>query len=232
MLMMLGLWDEALACTAEAEALAENEFVRGLMLQVGSIYLHRGDLDSLRRLLAESDSVSRSENASWAALYALTEAALNRAEGRRDEAIASVERALAARGHAAGSQAVIRFDSLDLIGDLAGDEKLRELLGIVDELNPGGQGTFLRAQKTRFRSRLPENDSDTELVAAVRLFEEAEMPFYVAVTRLERAENLLAEDRGGEARALLDQARETFEELRARPWLERMDRLAMGAVPA
>jgi hypothetical protein len=59
------------------------------------------------------------------------------------------------------------------------------------------------------------------------------MPFYVAVTRLERAENLLAEDRGGEARALLGQARETFEELRARPWLERVDRLALGAeVPA
>ena len=233
MLMMLGLWDEALARAAEAEALAETEFVRGLLLQVGSIYLHRGDLDSLRRLLAESEGVARSENASWAALYALCEAALHRAEGRRDEAIAAVERAVAVRGYAAGSQAVIRFDSLDLIGDLVGDEKLRELLDIVDELNPGGQGTFLRAQKARFRSRLPENDSEKELLAAERLFEEAEMPFYVAVTRLERAENLLAEDRGSEARPLLDEARETFEELRARPWLERVDRLALGAeVPA
>jgi len=233
MFMMLGLWDEALARTAEAAALAENEFVRGLMLQVAPIYLHRGELEGLRRLLAESESVSRSENASWAALYALAEGALHRAEGRRDEAVAAVERALALRAIAAGSQAVIRFEAIDLVGDFAGDEKLRELLDIVDELHPGLQGSFLRAQKARFRSRLPENDADPELVAAERLFEESEMPIYVAMTRLERAENLTAQGRADEARPLLDQARETFEELRAQPWLERVDRAGQGAeVPA
>ena len=137
------------------------------------------------------------------------------------------------RARAAGSQAVIRFEAIDLVGDFAGDEKLRELLDIVDELHPGLQGPFLRAQKARFRSRLPENDADTELAAAERLFEESEMPFYVAVTRLERAENMLAQGRADEARPLLDQARETFEELRARPWLERVDRAGRGAeVPA
>jgi hypothetical protein len=128
---------------------------------------------------------------------------------------------------------VIRFEAIDLVGDFVGDEKLRELLDIFDELHAGGQGPFLRAQKARFRSRLPENDADPELAAAERLFEESEMPFYVAITRLERAENLAAQGRADEARPLLDQARETFEELRAQPWLERVDRLALGAeVPA
>jgi class 3 adenylate cyclase/tetratricopeptide (TPR) repeat protein len=232
-LMMLGLWDETLSRAAEAEALAVNEFVRGLLLQVAPIYLHRGDLDAVRRLLAENESAARSENASWAAVYALTEAMLHGAEGRRDEAVAAADRALATRAQAAGSQALIRFEAIDVIGDFADDEKLRELLDILDELHPGEQGTFLRAQRARFRARLPEHDPDIEFATAERLFVEAEMPFYVAVTRVERAERLIAEGRGDEARPLLEQARETFEELRARPWLERVDNAAVGSkVPA
>ena len=232
-LMMLGRWDETLSCAAEAGALAENEFVRGLLLQIAPIHFHRGDLDSVRRLLAENESAARSENVSWAALYGLTEAMLHGAEGRRDEAVAAAERALATRAHAVGSQSLIRFEAIDVVGDFVGDQKLRELLDVFDELHPGEQGSFLRAQRARFRARLPENDTEIELAAAERLFAEAEMPFYVAVTRVERAEHLLAEGRGDEARPLLDQARETFEELRAAPWLERVERAAQGSkVPA
>jgi class 3 adenylate cyclase/tetratricopeptide (TPR) repeat protein len=233
MWMMLGGWDKALALAAEAEALPPNEFVRGLVLQLAPIHLHRGDLERARSLLAENESAASSENASWAAVYRLGEAQLHVAEGRRDEASAAIERALALRMTAAGSQALIRFVALDVMGDLAGEEKLRELLDVVDELNPGEQGSFLRAQKARFRARLPEHDAETELAAAERLFVEAEMPFYVAVTQLERAEALLGRDRIEDARPLLDQARERFEELGARPWLERVDRAGAGAeVPA
>jgi class 3 adenylate cyclase/tetratricopeptide (TPR) repeat protein len=232
-LMMLGLWDETLACAAEAETLAESEFVRGLLLQVAPVYLNRGDLDGMRRLLEQNESVARSENASWVGLYALTEAMLHGAEGRPDEAVAAAERGVATRAHAAGSQAVIRFQAIDVIGDLVDDEKLRELLDIIDELHPGEQATFLRAQRARFRARLTEHDTDAELADAEQLFAEAEMPFYVAVTRVERAEHLRTAGRADEARPLLDQARETFEELRARPWLERVERAAEDSkVPA
>ena len=101
---MLGLWDEALARAAEAEGLAENEFVRGLLLQVAPIHVYRGDLDAARRLLAASEGVARSENASWPAIYALTEAMLHVAEARPDEAVAAVERALPMRVQVAGSR--------------------------------------------------------------------------------------------------------------------------------
>ena len=163
----------------------------------------------------------------------MTEAQIHAAEGRRDEALAAVERAMALRAQAAGSQGLIRFVALDAVADFAGDEKLRELLDVVDELNPGEQGPYMRAQKTRFRARLPEHDAETELAAAERLFEEAEMPFYVAVTRLERAKVLLEDGRADEAAPLLEQARETFEHLGARPWLERVDSAtAATEVPA
>ena len=55
------------------------------------------------------------------------------------------------------------------------------------------------------------------------------MPFYLAVVQLEHAELLAASDRAEECGPLLAEARETFEHLRATPWLERLDALAVGA---
>ena len=159
----------------------------------------------------------------------MTEAMLHAAEGRHDEAFEAVDRALAHRAVVTGTQAFIRFEALDAVGEIAGEEKLRELLDIVDELHPGELGPFMRAQKARFLARLPEHDAATELGEAERLFEESEMPFYVAVTRLERAGTLPE----AEAGPLLEQARETFERLRAQPWLERVDAAAAATqIPA
>jgi len=119
------------------------------------------------------------------------------------------------------------------VADFADEDKIRELLAVLDELHAGELVSFLRAQQARFRARLPEHDAEAELRGAEELFAQAEMPFHVAVTRLERAEHLLAHDGLEEAAALLEQARETFEELRARPWLERVEAAASQArVPA
>ncbi|MGZ4256733.1 MAG: AAA family ATPase [Gaiellaceae bacterium] len=227
-LMMLSLWDEALARASEAEAFAATDFARGLLVQLAPIHVHRGDLDQAHELLEKSESTARSENASWAAAYAMAEAMLHAAGGRHDEAFEAVERGLARRAAISGSQALVRFEALDAVGDFASEEKLRELLDVVDELHPGELGPFMRAQKARFRARLPECDAGAELAEAERLFEESEMPFYVAVTRLERAGALPQ----AEAGPLLEQARETFERLGAEPWLERVDDAAASKVPA
>jgi tetratricopeptide (TPR) repeat protein len=232
MLMMLGLWDEALSRAAEAEALATTEFVRGLLLHLGPIYLHRGDIDGARRLLSESESTARSENASWAAMYALTKAETDAAEGRYDDALAGLERGLKLRADVTGYQAMLRFAALEVVRDFADEAMLRRLLGVVDEFHPGEQGAFLQAQKARFRARLPEHDAETELATAERLFADSETPFYAAVVRLERAELLLGDGRSDEAGPLIEQARETFDRLGARPWSERTERAATPRVPA
>jgi class 3 adenylate cyclase/tetratricopeptide (TPR) repeat protein len=222
-LTMLGRWDEALAGVAEAEAVAATEFTRGLLLMHIPIHVYRGELDRAREVLARSEAIARSENASWAGAYALTEAMLHGAEGRREEALAALERGLALRAQFAGVQTLARFDALEAVADFADEERIRELLAVVDELSPAELAPYLRAQRARFRARLPEHDTEAELATAEHLFEESEMPFFVAVTRLERGTNLLANDRAEEARQLLEQARETFEELRARPWLDRVE---------
>jgi hypothetical protein len=59
--------------------------------------------------------------------------------------------------------------------------------------------------------------------------------FRHAVTLLEHAEWLVGQERRAEARPLLDQAREAFEQLRAMPWMERVDAIELGSaaeVPA
>ena len=50
------------------------------------------------------------------------------------------------------------------------------------------------------------------------------MPFYLAATLLEHAEWLIGRHRAEEAGPLLDEAREAFRTLQARPWLERVER--------
>jgi tetratricopeptide (TPR) repeat protein len=227
-LMMLGRWDDSISRVAEAEGLVATEFARGFLFTAAPIHVYRGDFDRLRKQLAANESMSRSEN--FAAGYALTEALLHGSEGRLDEALAAVDRGLGAR--LVGHQAFDRFLALEAVGGECDEQKLRKLLDVVGELHPGEQAPFLRAEKARFRARLPERDAEADLAEAERLFAESEMPFHVAAARLERAEHLLGQGRVDEARSLLDQARETFERLGARPWLERTETAASALVPA
>src|SRR5205807_1025149 len=82
-LVMLGRWEEALTRAAEAEEFATTEFVRGMLLLLAPIHLHRGEFDRVRDLLATSEGMARSENAGWIALYGLTESLPHAAAGTR-----------------------------------------------------------------------------------------------------------------------------------------------------
>jgi len=62
---------------------------------------------------------------------------------------------------------------------------------------------------------------DESFRSAGALFREFGFAFYLAVTQLEHSEWLTAQGRGNEAQPLLDEARQTFEQLQATPWLER-----------
>ena len=80
----------------------------------------------------------------------------------------------------------------------------------------------------RFQTRLAalhgEKDGvESGFKGAAGLFREMVFPFYLAATLLEHAEWLSREGRSEEARPLLSDAREIFERLEARPWLQRLD---------
>ena len=60
---------------------------------------------------------------------------------------------------------------------------------------------------------------------AVGLFREMAFPFWMAVALVDQGEWLLGQDRADDATGPLNEAREIFERLEARPWLERLDRV-------
>ncbi len=65
--------------------------------------------------------------------------------------------------------------------------------------------------------------------SAIAIFREAEMPFHQAVAQLELAEWLRSQGKEESSAAPFQEARAIFERLKARPWLERVDRAAAAA---
>jgi hypothetical protein len=121
--------------------------------------------------------------------------------------------------------------ALDAALQLGRTGHVMELLDLVESLPPSVLPRFLRAHVSRFRGRLAaaEGDhatADLELRQAADVFRELGNPFWNAVLELERAENLAAMGRGPEANQPLNAAREIFERLGAKPWLERTDKLS------
>jgi hypothetical protein len=82
----------------------------------------------------------------------------------------------------------------------------------------------------RLRARLTGGvgEADALYAAAERLFESLDLGFWLAVTRLEHAESLVAG--GGDAGTLARDARETFVRLGATPWVARADAVSAQAL--
>ncbi|MGZ8694653.1 MAG: hypothetical protein ACXWYS_04365 [Gaiellaceae bacterium] len=116
-------------------------------------------------------------------------------------------------------------------------ESAEELLALVDDLGPGENSQSLRAQRRRLGARIASGRGEHEKAEqehkrAVGAFRELAMPFWLAVTLLEYGESLATVARAAEAEPLLAEAREIFERLGARPWLERADRVRPEAAVA
>ena len=67
--------------------------------------------------------------------------------------------------------------------------------------------------------------AETGFTTAARLYADLGWPFDVAIVKLEHAEWLVEQGRVDEAQPLAAEARENFERLRAKPYLERLERL-------
>jgi class 3 adenylate cyclase/tetratricopeptide (TPR) repeat protein len=228
-LYMLGRWDEALAAAGQIpEDRLQEAVTLSLLSSVTEIQIHRGNPAEARRILSlfresSSDMQERSS-------YVAGRAAVLHGEGALEEALAA---GLESLEPIQGGTAAANFTSqqvkqgflhgVEAALSLGRREQADELLTRVEQLPRGFRPPYLEAQARRLRARL-EGD-ETGYAGAVTAFEELGMPFWVAVSRLEHAELLGA---GEEAERLLAEARETFERLAARPWLERVDAAQAG----
>ena len=193
--------------------------------------LNRGELASARARLEALPGMATSENPEIRGSHCYLEAALLNAEGRPAEAVAVAEAGVEIAEAALPATLKMQLEQA-LEGALsAGDlQRADRLLQKLRDLRPGQLTPFAQALRDRFEARLAAASGRSEGIEsrfgqAAGLFLETGMPFHRAVTLLEHAEWLAGQQRPGEGARQAAEARATFQELKARPWLERLARL-------
>jgi class 3 adenylate cyclase/tetratricopeptide (TPR) repeat protein len=216
-LFMLGRWDEVVATEADftQEKIDAGGVVLSLLQSALEVHLRQDDLDSARQLLSMFARLEESTDLQDTACYFGSRSALRRADGKLREALADAEAAIeAGRVLGVNQQAVKQAIVEGVEGALAlGEaEKVEELLAHVESVPPGSRPPYLDAHAKRVRARLERDEAKYDEAASI--FRRLSIPFWLAVTLLERAE-LTGDEES------LAEAREIFEGLKATPWLER-----------
>ncbi len=235
-LVQLGCWDEAFARAAEAESFPGGE-QEAELAYLAEVACRRGHVEKAREQLARYAAARGSDDAQARTVYGLAEAIVLRAEGKARAALETLEPVVASRDELGITFLPVKLgvvEALECAFELGDSARVEALLDIVEGLGPGERPPLLTAHAARFRARLASDgqEADDDFRRAEELFRELGMVFWLAVTQVEHAESLIQQERTDEAEPLLAEAREVFERLQARPWLERAARAAPPVRPA
>jgi tetratricopeptide (TPR) repeat protein len=216
-LFMTGRWDDVLATTDDftQEQVDSGGVVLSVLQSGVYVHLERGELDEARRIFSLFSRLESSTDVQDRCTYLAATAALRRAEGRFDEALAAGVATIETASTLGASFQGVKHgvvDALEAALALGDSARAQELLAFVDGLSPGTRSPYLEAHAQRFRARLSRDASGLETAAG--LFRALELPFWLGVTLLEHAE-LTA------SKTSLAEARDIFERLGATVWLGR-----------
>ena len=236
-LVELGRWQEVLTRAAGADQLQVSRWARSLVIIDVIVHCEQGNPEVAQTVLDKQEWQRDAEQPEIAAAYAAVEARLLRSRNRLAEALAAAERGLAHHRELVITNPFVKLclrEAIEAALELDDHRKADELLALADLLQPGQLTPSLQAQRHRFHARFDARRGNHDRVdhnyrRAETIFREHGLAFHHAVTQLERAEWLATQERAGDAQPLVTQARETFEQLEAKPWLER---LAATATPA
>jgi tetratricopeptide (TPR) repeat protein len=224
-----GKWDEVVRF---AEELPPGLETQALALHVNSseVARHRGDIAAARAALANVSALADSASVQDRSVYVATKFNVLMSESQNEEALAFMENA---KPDLEADTEVVWVDLLIVEAALASGriDRAAEAVAVVEALPPGDTAPLIRAQAARFRALVSAAEGDAQRTEASfktagAAFREYGTPFLLACTELEQAEWLVAQERSEDAAALIAEAREIFERLRATPWLERADALA------
>jgi predicted ATPase/class 3 adenylate cyclase len=239
----LGKWDEMSEMMNELSpewvTHLRIAFTQGYVAFGVALHVHRGDLDAATLHLEQFSDLETSADVQDRSEYACGKAILRQGQGDQEEALRCAESAISAQHSLSLSDYRVKesfavgLEAALALGDLA---KVEELLEVIRSLPPGRRTLFLQAHSMRFEARLADlqddpNEAERSCKAGVGLFRELAFPFWLAVTLLEYGEWLMARGRSRDGMPLVEEARAIFDRLGARPWLERIDRIA-EMVPA
>ena len=240
---VMGEWDRALELSADIDETAWKESrgaILGYLMFSVLIRINRGERGEAARLIELFAEMADSAEIQERMGYACCRAAVLLDAGDLPEALGSAEIALAARGSLGVAAEGVKeafVTGLEAAFGMDDMAKVEELLDIVGALPPGERTQFLDAQWTRFRARLDVRTGETQHVedrfkGAVASLREISAVFHLAGTMLDFGMWLTAEGRPEDAEPIFDEAREIFERLEAKPWLDRLDRFATSRVSA
>jgi class 3 adenylate cyclase/predicted ATPase len=241
---MAGEWDAAVRQAADIPRLEEtsaSRFAAGEILQsIPALLVERGLIEEAARSLKSYAVFEHSADLQERVGYQAANAAVLRGRGRLEEALAAAREALEGRIKlgAVFTGAKAGFVEAAQAALALGDTKtVEELLGIPAALGAGEATPSWRGHAARIRARLDASRSEIigveeRFETAAELFRQISVPFWLAVTLTEHGEWLTEQGRGEEALPILSEAREVFERLKARPWLDRVDRAAGPRVVA
>jgi tetratricopeptide (TPR) repeat protein len=231
-LEFLGGWDEALG-NMEVVYQAEEPPMIAISRSLPSLVrmlVSRGLLEEAAQRVEGRREAERSPGVLERVDYQTARSILLRAEGEPRGALEAAENALTSIDVTGLQQENTReawVEAIESAFDLADLDKVRSLLGIVENLPPATTPVYLRGHFERFHARMAAAEGaqdrvDPAFKAAAGMFRELETPFWLAVTLIEHGEWLARQRRSAEAEPLLAEAREIFERLGSTPWLERV----------
>ena len=237
----MGLWPEALAAVEELVQVGASTLWGDLSVNLYPkplIAVQSGD----QLPMSAGELAARSSPSDLQARAGLDLARANAllAEGRPAEALEPAEAAFAfsRSWHIFSKEAFpIALESAFALGDSA---RVESLFTQVRELPPGSTPRFLRGHVARFEARVAGRAGDAGRAAAsfegaASTFREIGARFWLAATRVEHAEWLASTGASAdELEPLLEEARPLLEHAGARPWLDRLERVAAprAVVPA
>jgi class 3 adenylate cyclase/tetratricopeptide (TPR) repeat protein len=221
---LLGKWE---ICDEVRDVLAGAEGTYARWFRTGATVftaVARGELEPARQAIEAVADFKKSDDAQVRTGFFMTESILLQAEGRSAEAMEAARSAISTEIHELLNP-IAWWSELEAVAALGEADGLEEALARRDPLAPVERTPFIEALYDRFGGRLLAMRGDRESAgealqrAALRL-RDLETPFFLGMALVE-----LAELGSGDPAPTLAEAREIFERLGARPWLERVDAL-------
>jgi tetratricopeptide (TPR) repeat protein len=231
-LALIGRWSETFATRERVPDERVVELLPAFLLALPGPLVAQGRLGEAWDLVMLHASYEGSADFQRRDAYRAAHAVVLRADGSAEQALASAEEVLTSnlRIRPADPAMKIAFpEALEAALALGERGRAESLLADVESLPPGRLAPSLRAHAARFRARLAASDGEdaaarTAYATAEAVFREYELPFWLASTQTEHAEWLHRSGSPAEAEPLLAEARDVFERLEAKPWLERLER--------
>jgi class 3 adenylate cyclase/tetratricopeptide (TPR) repeat protein len=233
-LLELGRWDEADAIfneyvEADADELGSRLWPGAVAVIASWLWIFRGDVAAARRLVEQSAPLIAHAQLEMRSQHDAARAAVANAEGDHELALATAEPTLRAcidESFPVGMRSALieAVEAAFLLGQVS---KAVELLQLVRDNFHLGRQPSVDAHILRWEARIAAERKDSDgagarFAAAIDAFTRLQRPFWLAVTRCELGEWLVAQGRDAEAKEQLTQARATFEQLRATPWVQRV----------